>query len=306
MFENFERSQIDGDGCRINVIHGGTGPAVLLLHGYPQNHVEWHKVAPRLATRFSVVCPDLRGYGDSEKPPSTNDDLSTYCKKTSARDQIAVMRQLGHHQFHLVGHDRGVRVGLRLALDYPDSVLSFTNLDVMPSMEAFENMDASLAYSWFHWLLMRQPSPLPETIFSANPKLFLDFFLENWTSVPNSFTEPAYKEYLRCFSDPETVRAMCADYRSVTLDMEHDDADRGIKLSCPVLVLWGSDMSKRPGWQTGKNLDMMSVWRVRASNVRGKALECGHFIPEEKPDELVSELFDFILSIEKDQESKHN
>jgi len=306
MFENFERSQIDGDGCRINVIHGGTGPAVLLLHGYPQNHVEWHKVAPRLATRFSVVCPDLRGYGDSEKPPSTNDDLSTYCKKTSARDQIAVMRQLGHHQFHLVGHDRGVRVGLRLALDYPDSVLSFTNLDVMPSMEAFENMDASLAYSWFHWLLMRQPSPLPETIFSANPKLFLDFFLENWTSVPNSFTEPAYKEYLRCFSDPETVRAMCADYRSVTLDMEHDDADRGIKLSCPVLVLWGSDMSKRPGWQTGKNLDMMSVWRVRASNVRGKALECGHFIPEEKPDELVSELFDFILSIEKDQEPKHD
>ena len=306
MFENFERSQIDGDGCRINVIHGGTGPAVLLLHGYPQNHVEWHKVAPRLATRFSVVCPDLRGYGDSEKPPSTNDDLSTYCKKTSARDQMAVMRQLGHHQFHLVGHDRGVRVGLRLALDYPDSVLSFTNLDVMPSMEAFENMDASLAYSWFHWLLMRQPSPLPETIFSANPKLFLDFFLENWTSVPNSFTEPAYKEYLRCFSDPETVRAMCADYRSVTLDMEHDDADRGIKLSCPVLVLWGSDMSKRPGWQTGKNLDMMSVWRARASSVRGKALECGHFIPEEKPDELVSELFDFILSVEKDQETKHD
>ena len=300
MFENFERSQIDGDGCRITVIHGGTGPALLLLHGYPQNHVEWHKVAPCLTKHFSVVCPDLRGYGDSEKPPSTNDDLSTYCKKASARDQIAVMRHLGHHQFHLVGHDRGVRVGLRLALDHPNSVLSFTNLDVMPSMEAFENMDASLAYSWFHWLLMRQPSPLPETIFSANPKLFLDFFLENWTSVPNSFTEAAYEEYLRCFSDPETVRAMCADYRSVTLDVKHDDADRGKQLSCPVLVLWGSEMSKRPDWQTGKNLDMMSVWRARASNVRGKALECGHFIPEEKPEELVSELLDFILSIEKE------
>jgi haloacetate dehalogenase len=301
MFENFERSQIDGDGCRINVVHGGTGPALLLLHGYPQNHVEWHKVAPCLTKHFSVVCPDLRGYGDSEKPPSTNDDLSTYCKKASARDQIAVMRHLGHHKFHLVGHDRGVRVGLRLALDHPNSVLSFTNLDVMPSMEAFENMDASLAYSWFHWLLMRQPSPLPETIFSANPKLFLDFFLENWTSVPNSFTEAAYEEYLRCFSDPETVRAMCADYRSVTLDIKHDDIDRGKQLSCPVLVLWGSEMSKRPGWQTGKNLDMMSVWRARASNVRGKALECGHFIPEEKPEELVSELLEFILSIEKEQ-----
>ena len=211
-----------------------------------------------------------------------------------------MMQHLGHHQFHLVGHDRGVRVGLRMALDYPDSVLSFTNLDVMPSMEAFENMDAALAYSWFHWLLMRQPSPLPETIFSTNPKLFLDFFLENWTSVPNSFTAAAYEEYLRCFSDPETVRAMCADYRSVTLDMKHDDADRGQQLSCPVLVLWGSEMSKRPGWQTGKNLDMMSVWRGRASNIRGKALECGHFIPEEKPDELVSELLDFILSIEKE------
>ncbi len=301
MFENFERSQIAGDGCRINVVHGGTGPALLLLHGYPQNHVEWHKVAPRLTKQFSVVCPDLRGYGDSEKPPSTNDDLSTYCKKTSAQDQIAVMQHLGHHQFHLVGHDRGVRVGLRLALDHPNSVLSFTNLDVMPSMEAFENMDASLAYSWFHWLLMRQPSPLPETIFSTNPKLFLDFFLENWTSVPNSFTEAAYEEYLRCFSDPETVRAMCADYRSVTLDMKHDDTDRGKQLSCPVLVLWGSEISKRPGWQTGKNLDMMSVWRRRASNVRGKALECGHFIPEEKPEELVSELLEFILSIEKEQ-----
>ena len=300
MFENFERSQIAGDGCRINVVHGGTGPALLLLHGYPQNHVEWHKVAPRLTKHFSVVCSYLRGYGDSEKPPSTNDDLSTYCKKTSAQDQIAVMQHLGHHQFHLVGHDRGVRVGLRLALDHPNSVLSFTNLDVMPSMEAFENMDASLAYSWFHWLLMRQPSPLPETIFSTNPKLFLDFFLENWTSVPNSFTEAAYEEYLRCFSDPETVRAMCADYRSVTLDMKHDDTDRGKQLSCPVLVLWGSEISKRPGWQTGKNLDMMSVWRRRASNVRGKALECGHFIPEEKPDELVSELLDFILSIEKE------
>ena len=298
MFENFERSQIDGNGCQINIVHGGSGPALLLLHGYPQNHVEWHKVAPRLTEHFTVVCPDLRGYGDSEKPPSSNDDLSTYSKRTSARDQVAVMRHLGHHQFHLVGHDRGVRVGLRLALDHPDSVLSFTNLDVMPSMEAFENMDASLANSWFHWHLMRQPSPLPETVFSANPKLFLDFFLENWTSVPDSFSDAAYHEYLRCFSDPETIRAMCADYRSVSLDMEHDDLDRGTALSCPVLVLWGSEMSKRPGWQTGENLDMMKVWRTRAPDVRGKALACGHFIPEEKPDELVAELLEFFSSIQ--------
>lgn len=294
MFEGFEKTKIDAHGCRIHLVHGGSGPALLLLHGYPQTHVEWHKVAPALAEEFTVVCPDLRGYGDSQKPLSSNGDLSTYCKRTSAHDQVAVMEHLGFERFHLVGHDRGVRVGLRLALDHPGKVMSFTNLDVMPSLEAFENMDESLAFSWFHWHLMRQPSPLPETVFSGNPKLFLDFFLDAWTAVPDSFTQEAYDEYLRCFSDPDTVRAMCADYRAVALDIEHDQADRGALLDCPVLVLWGAEMSKRPGWQTGKDLDMMTVWRQRACDVRGKAIACGHFIPEENPDALVSELRTFL------------
>jgi len=294
MFEGFEKTQIDGEGCRINLVRGGSGPPLLMLHGYPQNHVEWHKVAPKLSERFTVVCPDLRGYGDSEKPPSSDDDLWTYCKRASANDQVAVMKALGFDTFHIVGHDRGVRVGLRLALDHPDSVLSLTNLDVVPSMEAFENMDASLAFSWFHWHLMRQPYPLPETVFGADPKLFLDFFLDTWTAVPGSFTDEAYAEYLRCFSDPETVRTMCADYRGVALDLEHDNEDRGKLLSCPVLVLWGGKMLKRPGWQTGKNLDMMTVWQQRAHDVRGKPLDCGHFIPEERPDQLVTELFTFL------------
>jgi haloacetate dehalogenase len=297
MFEGFEKTTIDGHGCRINLVHGGSGPALLLLHGYPQNHVEWHKVAPALAEQFTVVCPDLRGYGDSEKPPSSDTDLSTYCKRASARDQVAVMGHLGLNRFHLVGHDRGVRVGLRLALDHPEQVMSLTNLDVVPSLEAFENMDASLAFSWFHWHLMRQPSPLPEILFSSNPKLFLDFFLETWSAVPDSFTEEAYEEYLRCFSDPDTVRAMCADYRAVALDIEHDQTDRGTLLKCPVLVLWGAEMAKRPGWQTGKNLDMMTVWRQRAQDVQGKAIACGHFIPEEKPDALVAELCAFLEDI---------
>ena len=300
MFEGFETTQIDGEGCRINLVYGGSGSPLLLLHGYPQNHVEWHKVAPRLAERYTVVCPDLRGYGDSDKPASSNDDLWTYCKRASANDQIEVMKALGFDEFHLVGHDRGVRVGLRLALDHPQAVKSFTNLDVMPAMESFENMDSSLSYSWFHWHLMRQPSPLPETVFSSHPKLFLDFFLENWTAVPNSFSDEAYADYLRCFSNPETVRAMCADYRSVSLDLAHDDIDRGTQLSCPVLVLWGGEMSKRPGWQTGQNLDMMNVWKQRAADVRGRALDCGHFIPEEQPDELVDALFEFFESIEND------
>ena len=251
-------------------------------------------MAPVLAEQFTVVCPDLRGYGDSEKPSSSADDFSVYCKRASANDQLAVMKALGFDTFHLVGHDRGVRVALRLTLDHPDSVMSLTSLDVVPSLEAFENMDATLAFSWFHWHLMRQPSPLPETIFSADPKLFLDFFLDTWSAIPNSFTDAAYNEYLRCFSNPETVRAMCADYRSVALDLEHDQADRGKKLSCPVLVLWGAEMAKRPGWQTGKHLDMMTVWRQRADDIRGKPLPCGHFIPEEKPEELVAELSRFL------------
>ena len=294
MFEGFERSRIDAGGCSIHVVHGGSGPPLLMLHGYPQSHVEWHKVAPRLAEHYTVVCPDLRGYGDSDKPASSDADLSTYCKRTTANDQVAVMRALGFESFHLVGHDRGVRVGLRLALDHPTRVLSLTNLDVVPSQEAFENMDASLAYSWFHWHLMRQPAPFPETVIANNAKLFLDLFLDTWSADRDAFTDEAYGEYLRCFSDFETVRAMCADYRGVKLDLEHDDADRGSKLSCPVMVLWAGNMPKRLGWQTGQSLDMLSVWRARADDVRGHALDCGHFIPEERPDELVVELLDFL------------
>ncbi len=293
MFEGFERSRIDAGGVGIAVVHGGSGPPLLMLHGYPQSHVEWHAVAPRLAERFTVVCPDLRGYGDSDKP-EPQADHSTYCKRTSAADQVAVMRALGHETFHLVGHDRGVRVGLRLALDHAERVRSFTALDVVPSLEAFENMDAALAFSWFHWNLMRQPSPLPETVFSSNPRLFLDFFLEQWSAVPNSFAPEAYAEYLRCFSDPGTVRTMCADYRAVALDLEHDRADRDRKLACPVLVLWAGNMPRRPGWQTGARLDMMEVWRGRAPGARGRPMDCGHFIPEEAPEELLAELLAFL------------
>ena len=294
MFEGFEKKRIEVEGVGINLRQGGSGPALLLLHGYPQTHVEWHKVAPRLAEDFTVVCPDLRGYGDSDKPPSTDTDFSTYCKRTTANDLIAVMRVLGFDRFHLVGHDRGVRVGLRMALDHEYAIKSLTNLDVVPSQEAFEAMDSSLAFSWFHWHLMRQPAPFPETLIGANPKFYLDFLLDSWTNIEGSITEEAYAEYLRCFSNPDTIRATCADYRGVALDLEHDAIDRGRQLACPVLVLWGGNMPKRPGWQTGANLDMMSVWKRRASSVRGKGMNCGHFIPEERPAELVSELLTFL------------
>ena len=294
MFEGFTRTRIDVSGVGINLRYAGSGPPVLLLHGYPQTHVEWHKMAPELARHYTVVVPDLRGYGDSDKPAATADAHTVYCKRATAEDQVAVMAALGFDAFHLIGHDRGVRVGLRLALDHPERVLSLTNFDVMPSQDAFENMNASLAFSWFHWHLMRQPSPLPETLIGNSARDYLAFIFDSWTAVDGALTPEAYAEYWRCFNDPEMIRATCADYRAVELDLEHDDADRGRKLACPVLVLWAGQMPKRPGWQTGGGLDMLTVWREHADDVRGKSLPCGHFIPEEMPDEALAEVLPFL------------
>ncbi len=241
-----------------------------------------------------MVAPDLRGYGDSDKPPSTPGDHEVYCKRTTARDQIDAMAALGFETFHVVGPDRGVRVAHRMALDHPDRVKTLTSLDVVSSQAAFEHMDRDLSFSWFHWHLMRQPSPLPETLIGNSAKTYLDFLLENWTGIEGAITDEAYAEYWRCFQDPETIRATCADYRSIVLDLEHDAEDRGRKLACPVLALWGTNMAKRPGWQTGASLDMLTVWRERALDVCGRGLDCGHFIPEERPDDLLAELLPFL------------
>ena len=289
MFEGFDRTEIETSGTTINLVHGGDGPPVLLLHGYPQTHVMWHKVAVLLADHFTVVAPDLRGYGDSGKPPSDG-DLSVYCKRTTAQDQVEVMAELGFQSYRVAGHDRGARVGHRMALDHPRRVKSFTSLDVVPSQAAFDSMDANLAFAWFHWHLMRQPSPLPETLISNSAKTYLDFLLESWTAVEGAITDEAYSEYLRCFSNPETIRGTCMDYRSIELDLQHDEADRGRKLTCPVLVLWAGNMAKRPGWQVGVRLNMLDTWRERATDVRGGPIDCGHFLPEEAPDEVTDQL----------------
>ena len=296
MFDNFTKTRIKANGVSINLVHGGAGPPLLLLHGYPQTHVEWHKIAPKLADHYTVVAPDLRGYGDSEKPPAPEGDLSVYCKRTTAQDQVEVMEKLGFESFHVVGHDRGARVGHRMALDHPDRVRTFTSLDVVPSQAAFDHMDSQLSFAWFHWHLMRQPSPLPETLIGNSAQAYLDFLLEQWTAIDGSITDEAYAEYLRCFNNPETIRATCLDYRGIEIDLMHDEADRGRKLTCPVLLLWGSNMVKRPGWQTGTSLDMLTVWRDRAVDVRGKALDCGHFLPEELPEETTVELLAFLAT----------
>ena len=292
MFEGFDRTEIETSGTTINLVHGGDGPPVLLLHGYPQTHVMWHKVAVLLANHFTVVAPDLRGYGDSGKPPSDG-DLSVYCKRTTAQDQVEVMAELGFQSYHVAGHDRGARVGHRMALDHPRRVKSFTSLDVVPSQAAFDSMDANLAFAWFHWHLMRQPSPIPETLISNSAKTYLDFLLESWTAIEGAITDEAYSEYLRCFSNPETIRGTCMDYRSIELDLQHDEADRGRKLTCPVLVLWAGNMAKRPGWQVGARLNMLDTWRERATDVRGGPIDCGHFLSEEAPDEVTDQLLGF-------------
>ena len=292
MFEGFDRTEIETSGTTINLVHGGDGPPVLLLHGYPQTHVMWHKVAVLLADHFTVVAPDLRGYGDSGKPPSDG-DLSVYCKRAMAQDQVEVMAELGFQSYHVAGHDRGARVGHRMALDHPRRVKSFTSLDVVPSQAAFDSMDANLAFAWFHWHLMRQPAPLPETLISNSAKTYLDFLLESWTAVEGAITDEAYSEYLRCFSNPETIRGTCMDYRSIELDLQHDEADRGRKLTCPVLVLWAGNMAKRHGWQVGARLNMLDTWRERATDVRGGPIDCGHFLSEEAPDEVTNQLLGF-------------
>jgi haloacetate dehalogenase len=293
MFLGFARTRIRANGVSINLVSGGRGQPLLLLHGYPQTHVEWHKVAPRLAEHYTVVAPDLRGYGDSDKPDAAPGDLSVYSKRTMAQDQIDVMAQLGFESFHVVGHDRGARVAHRMALDHPRKVRTFTSLDVVASQAAFDAMDSSLAFAWFHWHLMRQPAPLPETLIGNSAKVYLDFLLERWTAIDGTITPEAYADYLRCFT-PDMIRASCLDYRGIALDLAHDEADRGRMVTCPMLILWGAQMAKRPGWQTGQRLDMLTTWRERAADVRGRPLDCGHFLPEERPEETTAEILTFL------------
>jgi haloacetate dehalogenase len=232
-FAGFTRERVDISGVGLNVVSGGKGDALVLLHGYPQTHVLWHKVAPRLAERFKVVLPDLRGYGDSDKPKAAPGDHIVYCKRTTADDVVALMARMGIERWHIVGHDRGARVAHRMALDHPRRVRSFTVLDVVPSQAAFEEMDAQLSYAWFHWHLMRQPYPLPETLIGNSARAYLDFLMERWCATEGAITPEAYAEYVRCFCKQETVDSTCAEYRSVELDLQHDEVDRRPQAGVP-------------------------------------------------------------------------
>lgn len=286
MFESFIREQVTTKETTINLVKGGSGDPVLLLHGYPQTHVCWHLVAPRLAEKFTVVCPDLRGSGDSGKPLSDPKHFA-YSKRTMAGDQVEVMQSLGFDKFAVVGHDRGARVAHRMALDHADKITKLALLDIIPTSTAFTKTDKEIATAAFNWFFSIQPDGLPEKLIGAEPAFYLQYLLDHWRDPKNTLAAEAVAEYHRCF-DAEMIRATNEEFRAAaTIDLEHDEADKEKKISCPLFLLWSSSGM----WA---QYDIINIWREKAVDVRGSALDCGHFLPEEAPDETAAELFRFL------------
>lgn len=286
LFPGFSTLDLPVNGTTIHAARGGSGPPVLLLHGYPQTHAMWHRVAPRLAETFTVVCPDLRGYGDSATP-SSDASHEAYSKRVMARDQLELMRSLGFERFALVGHDRGARVARRLALDHPDAVSRLAVLDIVPTETIYATLDQRRATTVWRYFFLVQPPDLPERLVGADPGFYLEHTLAEWCGTPGSLDEDAVSAYRRCF-DAGTVHASCEDYRAgATIDLAHDRADRGRRISCPTLVLWSAR-------GIGSSYDVLAIWREQAPAAYGRALACGHFLAEERPDEISSELAAFL------------
>jgi haloacetate dehalogenase len=279
LFPGFAERTIRTSGATINLRIGGEGPPLLLLHGYPQTHAMWHKVAPQLAREYTVVCPDLRGYGDSSKPKGLTDH-SNYSKRAMALDMVEVMESLGFVAFHVVGHDRGGRVAHRMARDHGRRVRTLTVLDISPTLKMYESTNMQFAKAYYHWFFLIQEAPLPEKMLEGLGPDYILKRLGRGKSGIKVFDRRALAEYARCFNPHST----CEDYRAAaTIDLVHDRKDRQ-KITMPVLALWG-----RQG-VIAALFDCLEDWREVASDVRGRTLPCGHFIPEERPKELVAEL----------------
>ena len=277
-----QQQLVRANGVRFNVWTAGEGPPLLLLHGYPETALMWRKIVPQLLPNYRVVCPDLRGYGDSDKP------RDGYDKRTMALDMKLLMEGLGFKRYAVVGHDRGARVGHRFALDHPDAVERLCVIDIVPTHAMFRSANKELAVSYWHWFFFQVPD-LPEVLIASQPEAFLRFVFRALGIVPGAIDEPVMQEYLRAFKLPGTQRATLEDYRAAaTIDYQQDEQDLGRKVTCPVLALWGERGRMHPLF------DVLATWREKAQRVEGKALPSGHFIPEEAPEPLLAELLPFL------------
>ena len=286
MFKNFKQDIIEVNGVNINYKIGGKGEPLLLLHGYPQSHVLWRKIAPLFAENYTVICSDLRGYGDSDKPQSDKKHL-TYSKKTMGLDQNELMKKLGFKEYFLVGHDRGGRVAHRMAIDFKENIKKISVLDIVPTSHVFKNTNAILAKRYYHWFFLIQSYPLPETMIGNDPEYYMRSKLQMWGANNEYLTEEIIQEYLRCFTT-ETIQASCEDYRAgASIDLVHHEEDFDKKISCPLQVLWGSKAFVEELY------DPIKVWKEWALNVEGQSIDCGHFLPEESPVETYNAIINF-------------
>ena len=281
---------ITTSGATINTLVGGEGPPLLLIHGHPETHVTWHKVASQLAKQFTVVLTDMRGYGDSSKPDG-GPDHSDYSKRAMGSDQVEVMKSLGFDKFQCVGHDRGGRVLQRMMLDYPDVITRGAVLDIAPTDQMYDHADEEFATKYFWWFFHIQNAPLPETMINGSTEAYLMAHLQAQSRTEGTVTAAAWAEYLRCYRLPGSVHGVCEDYRaSVTIDMDIFKAGDGRKISQPLLALWGAEGT------VGKTFDVLKLWRGEAANVSGEALPCGHLVPEEAPEPLLAALKPFLVT----------
>ena len=287
MFDNFKQDSIEVNGVNINYKIGGQGEPLLLLHGYPQSHILWRKIAPLFAKNYTVICSDLRGYGDSDKPKSDEKHL-TYSKKTMGLDQNELMKKLGFNEYFLVGHDRGARVAHRMAIDFKESIKKISVLDIVPTSHVFKNTNAILARRYYHWFFLIQSYPHPETMIGNDPEYYIRSKLQMWGANNQYLTEDIIKEYLRCFNT-ESINASCEDYRAgASIDLVHHEEDLHKKISCPLQVLWGSKATVEELY------DPVKVWKEWAINVEGESIDCGHFLPEENPIETYNAIIKFL------------
>jgi haloacetate dehalogenase len=293
LFPGFEQKLItvpsDDGPIEIACQVGGSGPALLLLHGFPQTHAIWRHLAPELAKYYTVIASDLRGYGGSSKPHGKADH-STYSKRAMAADQVALMKALGHEQFFLLGHDRGGRVSHRMAMDYPETIQKLMVLDISPTLTMYENTTMEFAKGYWHWFFLIQPEPVPETMIGANPQYWLQNHMGRHAGT-GIFSPAAWSEYLAGVSNPQSMHAMCEDYRAAAIDLAHDRSDRelGKKIQMPLHVLWGEH------GLVHKCFKPLEDWKIVSTQVTGKAIPCGHYIPEELPTEVVAEARQFFI-----------